>query len=174
MSRYRTFPTPQNCHHFTGFMALGQTLPLPCLPPYKLISSCFHDISSNWNRGGEALTFVKSTLPWPHWSSVLYLCLFDFDSNHLLPLLDDLYQFVTFFHKFCLMHSSIHLPKKSRILHNDCCLCPPQALKGSDWHMHNFFHTSLIRSTPRRRVEMMILMMQGHWSTTDRKLSGLW
>lgn len=170
------FPIPQNCHHFYWIHSTrpntASSLP-PSLQPHF---SCLHDPSSNWNHQDETLTFVKSTLPWPHWSAVLYLCLFDFDSNHLLPLLDDLYQLVTFFHKFCLMHSSIHLPRKSRVLHSDCCLCPLLALKGSDWQlsMHNFFHTSLIRSTPRRRVEMMILMMQGHWSTTDRKLSGIW
>lgn len=132
MSRYRTFPTPQNCHYFYLIHSTRPNIASSLSPHYKLNFSCFHDTSSNWNHGDEALTFIKSTLPWLHWSSVLYLCLFDFDSNHLLPLLDDLYQFVTFFHKFCLMHSSIHLPKKSRILHSDCCLCPPQALKGSD------------------------------------------
>jgi hypothetical protein len=62
----------------------------------------------------------------------------------LFPLLDDLYQLVTFFHKFCLMHSSIHLPRKSKVLHNDYCFCPLLALKGSDWQLNmHFFHTSL-------------------------------
>lgn len=169
---------------FTGFIALGQTwlLFFASLPPTSFLLTFMIQVQTGFigmmiEQGYKwTLTSVNSTLPWPYWSSVLYLCLFDFDSDHLLPLLDDLYQLVTFFHKFCLMHSSIHLPRKSRILHSDCCLCPLLALKGSDWQlsMHNFFHTSLIRSTPRRRIEMMILMMQGHWSTIVRKPSSLW
>lgn len=81
---------------------------------------------------------------WPPWSAGVYLCLFDFDSNHLLPLLDDLYQLVTFFHKFCLMHSRIHLPREAKVLERDCCFGLLLHLKGSDWwiNMHNFFQTS--------------------------------
>lgn len=111
----------QSCHHFLSDSANTS---------WCFLFDCLVQFQTAIVR--NKLKFCqRSAARWHPWSTGVYLCLFDFDSNHLLPLLDDLYQLVTFFHKFCLMHSCIHLPRKAKVLERDYCFGLLLDLKGS-------------------------------------------